>query len=72
MPEFDEQQIAAQSWFRSLRDRITAEFERIEDEGAALPALPNAPATPACERETVEEFQARGGRIEVLALRNGA
>ena len=46
MPEFDAQQLAAEAWFRSLRDRITAEFERIEDEGAALPALPNAPQTP--------------------------
>lgn len=46
MTGFDEQQLAAESWFRSLRDRITAEFERIEDEGAALSALPNAPAGP--------------------------
>ena len=46
MPEFDAQQLAAEAWFRSLRDRITAEFERIEDEGAALPALPNAPQAP--------------------------
>jgi coproporphyrinogen III oxidase len=41
---FDPQQLAAQAWFRTLRDRITAEFEAIETEGAALPALPNAPA----------------------------
>lgn len=46
MTDFDAQQLAAESWFRSLRDRITAEFEAIEDEGAKLPALPNAPATP--------------------------
>lgn len=46
MTDFDQQQLAAQAWFRSLRDRITAEFEAIETEGAALPALPNAPAEP--------------------------
>ncbi|WP_374387905.1 oxygen-dependent coproporphyrinogen oxidase [Sandaracinobacter sp.] len=46
MPEFDAQQLAAEAWFRTLRDRITAEFERIEEEGAALPALPGAPAAP--------------------------
>ena len=42
----DHQQIAAESWFRTLRDRITAEFETIEAEGAGLPALPNAPEAP--------------------------
>lgn len=46
MTDFDAQQLAAQSWFRSLRDRITAAFEAIEQEGAGLPALPNAPAEP--------------------------
>lgn len=46
MTDFDQQQLAAQAWFRSLRDRITAEFEAIETEGANLPALPNAPADP--------------------------
>ena len=46
MTDFDHQQLAAESWVRTLRDRITAEFEKIEDEGATLPALPNAPAAP--------------------------
>ncbi len=46
MSNFDSQQLAAESWFRTLRDRITAEFEKIEDEGANLPALPNAPEKP--------------------------
>jgi coproporphyrinogen III oxidase len=46
MSDFDQQQLAAQAWFRSLRDRITAAFEALEDAGSALPALPNAPATP--------------------------
>ena len=46
MTQFDEQQRTAEAWFRSLRDRITAEFEAIEQEGAALPALANAPASP--------------------------
>ncbi len=46
MSDFDQQQRAAEQWFQSLRDRITAEFEKIEQEGAALPALPNAPAGP--------------------------
>lgn len=46
MTDFDQQQLAAQAWFRSLRDRITAEFEAIETEGSALPALPNAPTEP--------------------------
>lgn len=39
----DPQQQAAESWFRSLRDRICATFEAIEDEGAGLPSLPHAP-----------------------------
>jgi coproporphyrinogen III oxidase len=46
MTDFDTQQLAAQAWFRSLRDRITAEFEKLEEEGANLPALSNAPAAP--------------------------
>lgn len=46
MTDFDPQQLAAQAWFRSLRDRITAAFEAIETEGEALPALPNAPDAP--------------------------
>ncbi len=46
MSDFDQQQLAAQAWFRDLRDRITAAFEALEDEGAGLPALPNAPAAP--------------------------
>jgi coproporphyrinogen III oxidase len=46
MTSFDEQQLAAQGWFQSLRDRITAAFEAIEDEGAGLPALANAPDGP--------------------------
>lgn len=46
MSDFDSQQLAAQAWFKSLRDRICATFEAIEDEGAGLPALPNAPDAP--------------------------
>lgn len=42
----DTQQHIAESWFRDLRDRITAEFEKIEQEGAQLPALSHAPAVP--------------------------
>lgn len=42
----DSQQQAAESWFRSLRDRICATFEAIEDEGRDLRALPNAPDAP--------------------------
>lgn len=42
----DSQQQAAESWFRSLRDRICATFEAIEDEGRDLHALPNAPDAP--------------------------
>lgn len=45
-PALDPQQSAAETWFRSLRDRITAAFEALEDEGADLPALPNAPEAP--------------------------
>jgi coproporphyrinogen III oxidase len=37
---------SAEDWFRTLRDRIHAEFEAIETEGAGLPALPDAPAAP--------------------------
>lgn len=46
MTQFDQQQLAAEAWFRSLRDRITAEFETLEDEGESLPTLTNAPAAP--------------------------
>jgi len=46
MSDFDHQQRAAQAWFRDLRDRITAAFEALEDEGAHLPALPAAPTAP--------------------------
>lgn len=46
MTSFDEQQTQAQDWFRSLRDRITAEFERIEQEGMDCPALDSAPKQP--------------------------
>lgn len=46
MTDFTSAQKAASDWFRSLRDRITAEFERIEHEGAQLPALARAPAAP--------------------------
>jgi coproporphyrinogen III oxidase len=46
MTSFDQQQTAAEAWFQSLRDRICAAFEALEDEGAALPALPNAPDRP--------------------------
>ncbi|MBS3960471.1 MAG: oxygen-dependent coproporphyrinogen oxidase [Sandarakinorhabdus sp.] len=46
MNDFDQQQLAAQTWFRDLRDRITAAFEALEDEGATLSALPGAPSAP--------------------------
>jgi coproporphyrinogen III oxidase len=36
---FDDQQLRAESWFQALRDRICAEFEKIEDElGGEQPA----------------------------------
>ncbi|MGL6043575.1 MAG: oxygen-dependent coproporphyrinogen oxidase [Sandaracinobacteroides sp.] len=46
MTEFDQQQRAAGAWFRSLRDRITAAFEQLEDEGAQVAALAGAPSAP--------------------------
>lgn len=46
MTQFDAQQLAAESWFRSLRDRICSAFETLEDEAATLQALPNAPVAP--------------------------
>lgn len=42
----DPHKATAAAWFRTLRDRIHAEFEAIEAEGAELPALPNAPKAP--------------------------
>jgi coproporphyrinogen III oxidase len=42
----DPQQLAAETWFQSLRDRICAAFEAIEEEGAGLPAIPDAPDSP--------------------------
>ncbi len=42
----DAQQLAAERWFQALRDRICAVFEALEDEGADLPALPDAPEAP--------------------------
>ena len=38
MLELDDQQQAARDWFESLRDRICAEFEAIEDAAAATVA----------------------------------
>jgi coproporphyrinogen III oxidase len=38
-PIFDDQQLAAQAWFQSLRDQLCAAFETLEDEGdGPLPA----------------------------------
>lgn len=58
----DSQQQAAAAWFEALRDRICATFEAIESEGASLPALPNAPATPGrFERRAWERTDDSGG-----------
>ncbi len=46
MTEFDEQQRAAEGWFQSLRDRICAAFEAIENDALDTHALPNAPGAP--------------------------
>ncbi|MFA7441470.1 MAG: oxygen-dependent coproporphyrinogen oxidase [Sphingomonadaceae bacterium] len=55
MTKMDDAQLAAETWFRNLRDRICSAFETIEDEGASLPALPNAPSAPGrFERRTWE------------------
>ena len=37
MYTLDDQQTAAQTWFRSLRDRICAILETLEDEGTGAP-----------------------------------
>jgi coproporphyrinogen III oxidase len=42
----EERKGAAAAWFASLRDRITAEFEAIEEEGGSVPHLPGAPSAP--------------------------
>ncbi len=43
MTDFDERQTAAADWFRALRDRICAEFERIEDEAGGESVRDTAP-----------------------------
>lgn len=61
MTNLDDTQRAAEAWFRDLRDRICSTFEAIEDEGASLPALSNAPAAPGrFERRTWERADDSG------------
>ena len=62
----DDQQQAAEDWFRSLRDRIIAEFEQIETEGATLPALPNAPSEPG--RFTYTPWQRADHRLSLIHI----
>jgi coproporphyrinogen III oxidase len=56
----------AAGWFRALRDRICAEFERIEDEltGAALPAGRFARNT--WERPDPEAGEGGGGEMSIM------
>ena len=46
MYTLDDQQTAAQTWFRQLRDDICAALEKLEDEGAAAPPPPAASNAP--------------------------
>jgi coproporphyrinogen III oxidase len=70
MFELDPEQRAAESWFQSLRDRICATFEAIEDEAEGLPALPGA--TPgrfvrtAWERRDEDGAPGGGGVMSVM------
>ncbi len=69
MAEMDAMQAAAQTWFRSLRDRICAAFEALEDEGADAPALPNAPDAPG--RFVFTPWERPGGGGGTMGLMKG-
>ena len=69
MIEMDAMQTAAQAWFRSLRDRICATFEALEDEGAEAPALPNAPDKPG--RFTFTPWERPGGGGGTMGVMKG-
>jgi coproporphyrinogen III oxidase len=69
MIEMDAMQTAAQAWFRSLRDRICATFEALEDEGAEAPALPNAPDMPG--RFTFTPWERPGGGGGTMGVMKG-
>ncbi len=65
---FDEQQLAAQAWFQSLRDRLCAAFEALEDEGGG-DAPPGRFARTEWQRPDPSGAPGGGGVMSVMAGR---
>ncbi|WP_372840654.1 oxygen-dependent coproporphyrinogen oxidase [Phaeovulum sp.] len=62
--EFESEKAAASAWFRTLRDRIVAAFEAVEDEGAG--AAPGRFELTETRRTAPDGSSAGGGLMSVL------
>lgn len=69
-PDQDDRRAQARHWFESLRDRICAEFERLEDELAAGPRAGPHAEMPA-GRFTRKAWDRAGGGGGVMAIMHG-
>ena len=69
-PDQDDRRAQARNWFESLRDRICAEFERLEDELAAGPHAGPHAEMPA-GRFTRKTWDRAGGGGGVMAIMHG-
>ena len=65
LPAFDAEQIAAQTWFQSLRDQLCAAFERLEDESTG-PAPPGRFTYTPWERPDPSGAPGGGGVMGVM------